>query len=148
VFSRQKPDTNRQVHAMTNDVEPTTSARWLDGDKRIILVEFRGNLSGEIMVTSVKLANAMMDTVDHPVIVIHNFQGSGKVQGTVVGYLPEIGRMHHRNNVQPMMIGTGGRFRAVAALYSRLFKPILIFETLGGALEHVRSKMGIEVGET
>jgi hypothetical protein len=113
--------------------------RWLDDSKRVIVIELTGDVTGNLLVESVRRANRMMDTVDHPVVVIHNFLRSGTVLDAVTPHLPEIARIHHPHNVMPIMISAGGRTRAVAAVHSRMFTPVLVFDTMEEALAHIRS---------
>jgi hypothetical protein len=123
---------------MTGMALPAT-VRWLDDHQRVIIVEFAPGLTIDLVVDAARRANAMIGAVNHAATVIYDFSQSGKPVDSLLGSLPKINRLRHPNNALSILVGSGGLLRALAGLYSRLYRPVPVFDTMQEALDYVRA---------
>jgi hypothetical protein len=72
--------------------------------------------------------------------VVQDHTRSGRPIGSIAHALPDLARMRHPRNAEPIMVGMRGLMLMLAKFYSRLFRAIRLFDTLDEALEY----LGIE----
>src|SRR5512139_2494928 len=118
---------------MVTAAESTTTLQWLDDEHSIILVQHIGDYTSDLVIHKIKEANAMINTVNHKVVVIQDFRKAGKLVDSMVGRLP------HPRTVTPIIVGARGLMLFMAQLYSRIFRTIHLFDTVDEAVNFVRA---------
>ncbi|NDJ51825.1 MAG: hypothetical protein GYB68_01925 [Chloroflexi bacterium] len=116
----------------------STTIRWLDSARTAVLVQHIGDYTVEDILARMEDLNAMLDTADHEVAVVQDHRKVGKLRGNMLGHLGDLARTRHPLIMQSVIVAPSAVSRLIGAIYSRLFYPILFFDTFEEALAYLQ----------
>jgi hypothetical protein len=97
----------------------------------LVEVRIRGQWTWEELVAGVQQLVFLIKSVPHPVDVIADLRGSTPPEMNFLNRLPEIGKFYAENQRLTVVVGLPpGILVAVAQLYSRVYRPLHLVQTM------------------
>ncbi|MGF1505921.1 MAG: hypothetical protein ACFB51_12440 [Anaerolineae bacterium] len=117
-----------------------TTIQWLDREQTVILVHHEGDYTTDDVIEQMQIVNAMIDTVEHAVIVLQDYRLAGQLKGNMLVRIQELNALRHPRSINPVMVGPKGLMRTMIRIYSQVFREIQTCETVHEAVK----MLGIE----